>query len=136
MEIDEQKQLKTSYYNEAICYMENAKETLKNAGKDNDYYIDDKFVKTACGTAYNGVLKALDCFLILKEIPTVKKGSRKDKQYYEKALAQLDNKLLKYYGTVYKVLHLDGYYDGETNVSIIQGGFKVAYTIIQKIKPN
>ncbi len=136
MEIDEQKQLKTSYYNEAICYMENAKETLKNAGKDNDYYIDDKFVKTACGTAYNGVLKALDCFLILKEIPTVKKGSRKDKQYYEKALAQLDNKLLKYYGTVYKVLHLDGYYDGETNVSIIQGGFKVAYTIIEKIKPN
>ena len=136
MGIDEQKQLKTIYYNEAIRYMENAKVTLKTAGKDNDYYIDDKYVKTACGTAYNGVLKALDCFLILKEIPMVKKGIRKDKQYYEKALAQLDNKLLKYYGTVYKILHLDGYYDGETNVSIIQGGFKVAYTIIEKIKPN
>lgn len=43
--------------------MENATETLKKAGKDGKYYKDEKYVKTACGTAYNGVLKALDIYL-------------------------------------------------------------------------
>jgi hypothetical protein len=33
------------------------------------------------------------------------------------------------------VLHLQGYYEGETNVSVIQDGMKVAYNIIEKIKP-
>ena len=136
MGVDEQNQLKIKYYSEAIRYMDNAKATLKSAGKEDDYYNDDKYVKTACGTAYNGVLKALDCFLILKEVLPVKKGHRKDKQYYEKALTELDKKLLNYFRTIYEILHLAGYYEGEKNVSIIQEGFKVAYTIIEKIKPN
>ena len=58
MGLDEQNQLKIKYYSEAIRYMDNAKATLKSAGKEDDYYNDDKYVKTACGTAYNGVLKA------------------------------------------------------------------------------
>jgi hypothetical protein len=135
MSIEEQKQVKIKYYNEAIRYMDNAKKTLKEAGKDNDYYIDDKYVKTACGTAYNGVLKALEGYFILKQVPPQTKGSRKDRQYYEKAITKLDKKLLKSFETVYFVLHLNGYYEGVTNVSIIQDGLKVAYTIIEKIKP-
>jgi len=135
MSIDEQKQIKTIYYNEAIRYMENAKETLKKAGKDDDYYKDDKYVKTACGTAYNGVLKALEGYFILKEVKPAKKGSRKDRQYYEKAITGIDKKLLNYFETVYHVLHLEGYYEGVTDVTIIGRGFKVAYDIIEKIKP-
>ena len=135
MSIEEQKQFKTDYYNEALRYMENAKKTLKEAGKEDDYYNDSKYVKTACGTAYNGVLKALECYFVLKEIPKPKKGSRKDKQYYEKAITTLDKKLLKYFETAYNVLHLNGYYEGETNVKTILSGFDVAYTIIEKIKP-
>jgi len=46
-------------------------------------------VKTACGTAYNGVLKALDGYFILKEVPPVKKGHRKDRFYYEKELSKI-----------------------------------------------
>lgn len=135
MSIEEQKQLKTEYYNEAIRYMENAKKTLKEAGKEDDYYKDDKYVKTACGTAYNGILKALEGYFILKEVPKQKKGSRKDRQYYEKALTILDKKMLKYFETAYNVLHLNGYYEGETDTTIIGRGFEVAYTIIEKIKP-
>ena len=135
MSIDEQQLIKQTYYNEAIRYMDNAKETLQKAGKEDNYYIDDKYVKTACGTAYNGVLKALDGYFILKEVPKQKKGHRKDRQYYEKSMTVIDKKLLKYFETAYNVLHLNGYYEGETNVGIIQGGLKVAYDIIEKIKP-
>jgi len=135
MSIDEQQLIKQTYYNEAIRYMDNAKETLQKAGKEDNYYIDDKYVKTACGTAYNGVLKALEGYFILKEVPKQKKGTRKDRQYYEKALTTLDKKMLKAYETTYFVLHLNGYYEGVTNVSVIQDGIKVAYDIIEKIKP-
>jgi len=92
-------------------------------------------VKTACGTAYNGVLKALDGYFILKEVPPVKKGHRKDRFYYEKELSKIDKRLFKEYGTAYFVLNMNGYYEGETNVTVIQEGFKVAYSIIEKIKP-
>ncbi len=135
MSINEQIQIKTTYFNEAIRYMENAKDVLKKAGKDDDYYADDKYVKMATGTAYSAVLKALDGFFILKEVKPVKKGSRASKQYYEKNLTVLDKKLLKYFETVYRVLHLEGYYEGETYVSTIQSGFTAAYSIIEKIKP-
>jgi len=135
MSIEEQKQVKIKYYNEAIRYMDNAKKTLKEAGKDKNYYIDDKYVKTACGTAYNAVLKALEGYFILKQVPPQKKGSRKDRQYYEKAITEVDKKLLKAYETAYTVLHLDGYYDGITYVKTISSGFDVAYEIIEKIKP-
>ena len=47
-----------------------------------------------------------------------------------------EQKLLNYFKTIYEILHLAGYYEGEKNVSIIQEGFKVAYNIIEKIKPN
>ena len=134
MSIHEQAEIKAKYYNEAIRYMDNAKEVLKKAGKDDDYYSDDKYVKMATGTAYNGVLKALDGYFILKEVKPVKKGSRANRQYYEKNLAVLDKKLLKYYETVYRVLHLEGYYEGETYVPTIQSGMLAAYQIIEKIK--
>jgi hypothetical protein len=135
MSTEEQIQIKEQYYNEAIRYMDNAKQALKQAGKENNYYKDEKYVKTACGTAYNGVLKALDGYFILKEIKPVKKGSRKDRQYYEKAITIIDKKLLKYFETAYRVLHLEGYYEGETYVKTISSGFDVAYEIIDKVKP-
>lgn len=47
-------------YKEAMRYVENANETLKLAGKDGKFYIDQKYVRTACGTAYSGILVALD----------------------------------------------------------------------------
>ena len=133
MTIDEQKQLKINNYNEAIRYMDNAKETLKKADKEDSFYIDDKYVKTACGTAYNGVLKALDCYFLLKEI--LRKKGRKDIDYYKSTITKIDKKMLNYLNNVYEVLHLSGYYDGITDVKVVARGFELASDIIEKIKP-
>jgi hypothetical protein len=133
MSIKEQEELKTTYYYEAIRYMDNAKEVLKKAGKEDEFYNDEKYVKMSCGTAYNGVLKALDGYLILKGIGKTK--GRKSIEYYQKSISKIDKKLLNYLNNAYDVLHLSGYYDGITSVKIIQVGFEYAYTIIEKIKP-
>jgi len=133
MSIEEQKEIKQTYYNEALRYMENAKETLQKAGKMDRQYQDSKYVKTACGTAYSGVLVALDGYFILKNIPKPK--ARKKIQYYEENLSKVDKKLLSYLNDAYEILHLYGYYDGFTNSTVIKEGFDLAYTIIEKIKP-
>jgi hypothetical protein len=135
MTAEAQNQIKTKNYAEAMRYMQNATATLKEAGKYDKFYCDAKYVKTACGIAYNGVLIALDTYLTLKEVPLPKKGSRRDKQFYEMAITKLDKKLLNYYENAYSILHLYGYYDGTTDVAVIQEGFKLAYNIIEKINP-
>ena len=133
MSIEEQNEIKSKYYNEAIRYMDNAKETLKKAGKEDKFYLDKKYVKTACGTAYIGVLTALDGYLILKEIK--KPRGRKSIEYYQDSITKIDKKLLNYVNSAYEILHLVGYYDGNNTVSVIKEGFNMAYTIIDKIKP-
>ena len=50
-------------------------------------------------------------------------------------LASQDRKILSAFGGAYQVLHLDGYYDGNTNLKLINTGFEFAYEIIEKIKP-
>ena len=133
MSIEEQNEVKIKYYNEAIRYMDNAKETLKKAGKEDKFYLDKKYVKTACGTAYNGVLTALDGYLILKDIKKPK--GRKSIEYYQDSITKIDKKLLNYVNSAYEILHLVGYYDGNNTVSVIKEGFNMAYSIIEKIKP-
>jgi len=134
MTIEDQGKVKTQYYNEAIRYMDNAKETLGKAGKDGVFYVDDKYVKTACGTAYNGILKALDGYFILKSIKLPK--GKKSIGYYRTNVAKIDSNLLNYLNNAYEVLHISGYYEGVTGVKVIQSGFEYAYEIISKIKPN
>jgi len=134
MSIKEQTTVKEKYYNEAIRYMDNANEMLHKAGKEDRYYKDDKYVKAACGIAYSGVLKALDGYLILMDVE--KKKGRKSIEYYHEQVGKRDRKLLKELNDAYEILHLNGYYDGNTNVKIISLGFEFAYHIIEKIKPQ
>ena len=60
--------IQKKYYDEAVRYMDNAKSYLQNAQKNGKYYNDTKYVRTACGTAYNGVLVALDGYLALNGV--------------------------------------------------------------------
>jgi len=133
MSISEQIELKTKYYNEALRYMDNAKETLKLAGKEDRFYKDKKYVRTACGTAYHGVLIALDGYFALKDVPKIK--GRKSIEYYQSNVSKFDKKLLDYLNGAYNDLHLSGYYDGNTDSKTILSGFELAYEIIEKIKP-
>jgi len=136
MSVEEQQEIKEKYYGEAVRYMDNAKEYLKNAKKEGNVYRDPKYVRTACGTAYSGVLIALDCFLILKGVhkPTIKE--RKSIEHYQKILGKLDGKMLDHLNSAYKILHLYGYYDGITDTIVVKRGFDLANVIIEKIKPK
>ena len=133
----EQQGLKEKYYSEAIRYMDNAKEYLKNAQKDGDVYRDTKYVKTACGTAYSGVLLAMDGFFILKGMHTSKsKKDRKSIEYYQRNLSKYDRKMLDNLNMAYNILHLSGYYDGTQDAVVVKRGFDLAYQLIEKIKTN
>ena len=135
MSINEQQALKKEYYSEAVRYMDNAKECLKKAKKEDNYYHDPKYVKMACATAYSGLLLALDCFLQLRDIKP-KGKERKSIEFYQSNISNIDKKMLDYLNSAYKVLHLWGYYDGIEKASILKDGFDEAYKIIEKIKPN
>ena len=136
MSIEEQQAVKQKYYNEAIRYMDNAGEYLKNAQKEGSVYRDPKYVRTACGIAYSGVLIALDGYCILKGIHTSNsKKERKSIEYYQKNIAKQDKKMLDNLNLAYKILHLSGYYDGIESVNVVKEGFQHANAIIDKLKP-
>jgi len=136
MSIVEQQELKEKYYSEATRYMENARENLKKAQKEGNIYIDPKYVRSACGIAYSGVLIALDGYCILKGIHTSNsKKERKSIEYYQKNIAKQDKKMLVNLNIAYQILHLSGYYDGIQSVNVIKEGFSFANAIIEKIKP-
>ena len=135
MSIQEQQELREKYYGEAMRYMDNAGECLKKAKKEGKFYNDPKYVKMACGTAYNGMLVALDGFLILKGIEKPKGKQRKSIEYYQNNIAKIDRKMLNYLNNAYEILHLWGYYDGIGDVRVVSAGFDNAYTLIEKIKP-
>jgi hypothetical protein len=151
MTIEEQTSFLAREYAEANRYMDNAKECLQKAKRDGSLYTDKKYVRMACGTAYNGVLIALDAWFVIKGMqePTrlqTKNVSKRKKakpspkprisiDYYKHNVAQLDGKLSSMLHNVYNVLHIDGYYEGVNDVDIINAGIKGAYEIINKIKP-
>jgi len=135
MSIQEQQQTKEKYFNEAMRYMDNAKEYLKNAKKEGNIYYDPKYVKTACGTAYSGLLVALDGYLILKGLHKPKGKERKSIEYYQRNLTGENKKMLAQLNIAYQNLHLSGYYDGTQSVNVVKEGFDYAYGLIDKIKP-
>lgn len=81
----------TSYL-EALRYMDNAKETLQKAGKDEGLYKDKKYVRTASGIAYNAILIAIDEYLQRKEGNKYKKA--KSIEEYKSRITNKDKKLL------------------------------------------
>jgi hypothetical protein len=136
MSVQEQQDVREKYYGEAIRYMDNAKECLKNAKKEDDLYQDSKYVKMACGTAYSGLLVAMDGFLILRGIKKPVGKDRKSIEFYQNHIAKIDRKMLVCLNSAYQILHLYGYYDGTNNANVVREGFDDAYTLIEKIKPN
>jgi len=131
----EQQAVKEKYYGEAMRYMDNAKEYLQKAKKEDNYYQDTKYVSTACGKAYKGILIALDGFFILKGIHKSKNKQRKSIEYYQSHIAKMDKKMLNNVNNAYHILHLWGYYDGVQSATVVREGFDEAYRIIEKIKP-
>ena len=114
---------------EAHRYIDNAKEILREkAHKKNKNYQDEKYVKMAGNTAYNGVLVALDGLF------GVKKKGRKSVEWYKEELSKLDKNILFSFSTAYTTLHLVMGYDGGPSVVIATEGLKEAETIINWVE--
>jgi hypothetical protein len=120
-------------YKEAMRYIDNVRDTLKNAGKEEKFYVDEKYVKRACGTAYSGALKALDFLFEIKNAP--KRRGKKSIEYYQSSLTIIDKKLLNNLKSAYRILHIEGYYEGERYIKTIEAGFENAISVIEAIKP-
>lgn len=120
-------------YDEANRYIDNAKLTLKEkAGKKDGEYADIKYVQTAAGTAYVGVLLAIDEYLLRKE------GNKFTKplsiEDYRKRIAKQNKKLLSLLNEAYGDLHISLYYHGIPSVRIMTNGLQTAKEIIEYIK--
>ncbi len=126
-----------SRHREAIRYIQYASEILRSkAQKKNKYYEDDKYVQMACATAYNGVLIATETYLAMKgKAIEKKKYARVNVDDYRTRLTKIDKGMLKTFNTAYEILHLLGYYEGETKADVILSGIDAAIDLINKIKP-
>ncbi len=122
---------------EAVKYLENAKELLSRSSIEDDTYTEIKYVQEACGTAYLAVLKAIDEYLIKrgisqKELPDSVDGYR---DVLKKYLSVHNGRLIKDFNSLYKLLHIAGYYRGLLDkVEIVKDTFKIAKVFIEKVK--
>lgn len=116
---------------EALRYIANARKISKDAKKEGKVYHDIKYVQIASGTAYNGVLIAIDEYLKRKEGSKFKKP--KSIEDYRTRVAKQNKKLLALLNKAYDSLHLAGYYMGTPSVDTIQEGLTDAEKIIAYI---
>jgi hypothetical protein len=122
---------------EPIRYLQNAKELLSKSPIESDSYTDEKYVKSACGVAYLGILKAIEEQLLRKGV--TKKELPKKVEEYRKALQKYvsihNGKLLKEFDNLYDELHIAGYYRGNLHgVGVVKDILKRAKSFIDKIK--
>lgn len=124
-------------HKEAIRYLNNAKELLSKSPIEGNRYADEKYVKSACGVAYLGVLKAVDEFLIKKGV-TPKELPKKIEEYQkalQKHMSIHNGKLTKEFDALYKELHIAGYYRGLlTHVDTVKDALKAAKGFIYNLK--
>lgn len=110
---------------EAQRYVANAKEILsEKAKKKEGYYTDTKYVKMAGGTAYKGVLVAMDG-VFGKKI----KG-HKDIDWYRQNTVKWNKKLLPVLNRAYDISHLYLGYDRTLDVRVANAGIDNAERII------
>jgi len=140
MTLQDQQDIKQENYALAMRYIANAKECLEKAGIKDGRYDDSKYVRMACGTAYSGVIIAIEAWLKLKDVDfssvAGNKNKRKNIDFYKKNVGMRDGKLKGFLDDAYQILHLDGYYDGIQNITVIKEGFTAAKNIIAQIKPT
>lgn len=118
--------------------MTNAKELLSRSPIEGKIYTDEKYVKSACGVAYLGVLKAVEVHLQTKHGLTRKELPKKVEEYrkaLQKYVSVHNGKLLKEFDALYDELHIAGYYRGFLHsTDAVKAAFKTAKDFIQKLK--
>jgi len=119
-----------------LRYLENAKEILGSAPREDSIYTDLKLVREAFAIAYLAVLEAINEALIKRGI--TKRELPKSVDAYRKTLrkyfAVRNGKLLREFEMLYDALHIAGYYRGLIyNVDAVKDYIKAARAFIEKI---
>ena len=121
---------------EAMRYLQNAKEILKDIPVEDDTYLDLKPLREAFGVAYLAVIDAVDAFLLSrgvdsKRLPKSIGGYRASLKRY---LAIYDGKLLREFEKLYDLLHIAGYYRSLLyDTQIVKDSFKLAERFIKRL---
>lgn len=129
-------EIRTKAVSEAERYLNNAKETLKKSTIDmkTSMYNDVKYVKTAYGIIYNGVLLVLDAYLKIKgEKYPLDKKKRKSIEYYMDNTGH-DTRLQNYLHDLYSQAHLSGYYDGVLSTGSMKSTMNLYESFVEYFK--
>ncbi len=121
---------------EAVRYLNNAKDILKDIPVENGTYTDIKKVREAFGTAYLAVLESINEILLKKGI--TKRDLPKSVDAYRAALQKYiavhDGKLMREFEMLYDTLHIAGYYRALIyNVNVVKEALKAAESFIKKL---
>ncbi len=117
-------------YKEAHRYFDNAEELLhEKAGRENGSYKDQKYVRMAGNTAWNGVLLAVEEWLKSKNV--LKNKGRAGKEWYEAQLSKRNKKLNAAFINAYYGLHLSLGYDGYLNVNAAKAALEDGLKVIK-----
>ena len=124
---------KKTYYQEAMRYIENAKDDLKKAKiqKDGIFYDDVKYVKSAAGIAYAGVEQAAKWFLKLNGFTEKFTNS----EQIVDGLRKINKKAKEYFNSCYVGLHMAIYYQNEKKIKVVKEALNSAVGFIAFLKP-
>ena len=116
---------------EAKCYVDNAKQTLKDNGEYDgsmNRYGDRKYVRAAGHYLWNAVLIVLDAVFGVK----TKQRPHPDIKDYKDAVGKRDRKLLALVNDGYDTMHIAMGYDGNQRKGVCDEGFNIANDIIAR----
>jgi hypothetical protein len=119
----------TTYYDEAMRYINNARKILKYVPVKDKEYTDIKKVKIAAGAAYAGVDMAAKWFIRYKKPNAVMKGDADIRI----ELAKLDKKASHNYNQAWILLHRSSYYHTSGKAGVVDTSIQTGEDFINSL---
>ena len=121
---------------EALRYLNNARDILRQTPAERDVYVDLKRVREAMGTAYLAVLEGINEGLLRRGVG--RKELPKSVDAYRLALQRHmrvhNGKLLREFESLYDLLHLSAYYRARIyNRKVVREALAAAQTFIERV---
>jgi len=122
---------------EALRYLSNAEAILKKAPVEGDVYTDIKPIREAFGVAYLAVLEAVDRALIKRGLSEKRLPQSIDayRTALRRYLSVYDGKLLREFDSLYRMLHIAGYYRKLLDrKKVVKDALEAARSFIEKVE--
>lgn len=123
---------KITYYEEAMRYIEYAKEQLEASPMDKNYYTDIKLVKSVGENIYTGIEKSAKHYINLMGGKIAKNAKEPD---ITKSLAKINNSALNMFNDLYSYFQIAVYFNGNNDSKKIKESILVAKKFISLLKP-